>query len=212
MPETKLSLGQAIDQIIGALDGLGQDARTTAISAACKHLKIKQVLNDEGDIASREAQEESDQSGGGATNVYRATSSAWGEAHSAEFLTRARLGQGAFRILVTDAYARRCAITGERTLPVLDAAHIKPFVNAGPNQIANGLLLRSDLHRLFDLGFMTITPDLSVKVSGKIKEKYENGREYYALDGRELVVIPTPARDRPSSQYLEWHNSNIFLG
>lgn len=132
--------------------------------------------------------------------------------YGAEFLTRARLGQGAFRVLVTDAYARRCAITGERTLPVLDAAHIKPFVNAGPNQIANGLLLRSDLHRLFDLGYMTVTSGLSVKVSGKIKEKFENGRDYYALDGRELVVIPTVARDRPSSQYLEWHNSNIFLG
>jgi putative restriction endonuclease len=37
-----------------------------------------------------------------------------------------RLGQGAFRLLVTDAYQRRCAVTGERTLPVLDAAHIRP--------------------------------------------------------------------------------------
>ena len=69
MAETKVSLGQAIDQIIGALEGLYQDARTTAISAACKHLKIKQVLNDEGDIASGDAQEESDQSGGETTNV-----------------------------------------------------------------------------------------------------------------------------------------------
>ena len=38
-----------------------------------------------------------------------------------------RLGQGSFRIVVTDAYERRCALTGERTLPVLDAAHIKPY-------------------------------------------------------------------------------------
>ena len=40
----------------------------------------------------------------------------------------ARLGHGAFRLLVTDAYQRRCAVTGERTLPVLDAAHIRPEV------------------------------------------------------------------------------------
>jgi putative restriction endonuclease len=45
----------------------------------------------------------------------------------AEYLTRARLGQGAFRVLVTEAYDRRCAVTGERTLPVLEAAHIKPY-------------------------------------------------------------------------------------
>lgn len=132
--------------------------------------------------------------------------------YGAEFLTRARLGQGAFRILVTDAYTRRCAITGERTLPALEAAHIQPFSKAGPNAIANGLLLRSDLHRLFDSGYLSITPDLSVEVSRKIKEKYENGRAYYALNGQKLVVLPTTLTDRPSTEFLEWHNRNIYLG
>jgi len=67
-----------------------------------------------------------------------------------DYLAHARLGQGAFRVLVTDAYQRRCAITGERTLPVLEAAHILPFAKSGPNLVSNGLLLRSDLHTLFD--------------------------------------------------------------
>lgn len=132
--------------------------------------------------------------------------------YGSDFLTRARLGQGTFRVLVTDAYARRCAITGERTLPVLEAAHIKPFGMAGPNQTINGLLLRSDLHKLFDLGYMTITPGLAVKVSGNIREKFKNGRDYYALDGRELTIVPSTEKDRPSSQYLQWHNRNVFLG
>ncbi|MEO6307035.1 MAG: HNH endonuclease, partial [Nitrospiraceae bacterium] len=132
--------------------------------------------------------------------------------YGAEFLTRARLGQGAFRVLVTDAYARRCAITGERTLPALEAAHIQPFAKSGPNVTANGLLLRSDLHKLFDSGYLSVTPNLSVEVSKKIKEEFENGRDYYALDGRKLAVVPSTQKDRPSSQYLEWHNSNIFLG
>lgn len=44
-------------------------------------------------------------------------------------LKKVRLGQGAFRVLVTDAYTRRCSITGERTLPVLEAAHINPILN-----------------------------------------------------------------------------------
>jgi putative restriction endonuclease len=51
-----------------------------------------------------------------------------------EYLHRSRLGQGAFRVLVTDAYQKRCAISGERTLPVLQASHIKPYGN-GPNRI-----------------------------------------------------------------------------
>ena len=75
-----------------------------------------------------------------------------GGAYGKEYLRKARLGQGAFRVLLTEAYHRSCAITGERTLPVLQAAHIKPFSESGPNQIRNGLLLRSDLHILFDNG------------------------------------------------------------
>jgi len=61
----------------------------------------------------------------------------------AEYLTRGRLGQGAFRVLVTDAYERRCAVTGEKTLPVLEAAHIKPYALNGPHRVNNGILLRS---------------------------------------------------------------------
>ena len=101
-----------------------------------------------------------------------------------QYLTRKRLGQGAFRALVTEAYQHRCAITGERTLPVLQAAHIKPPPRSGPNVTSNGLLLRADLHILFDQGLLTVTPDLRVEVSRRIREEYENGRDYYALRGR----------------------------
>jgi putative restriction endonuclease len=60
-----------------------------------------------------------------------------------------RLGQGTFRIAVTEAY-RACAVTEEHSLPVLDAAHIQPYVSGGAHDVSNGLLLRADLHRLFD--------------------------------------------------------------
>src|SRR5690606_28081096 len=83
-------------------------------------------------------------------------------------LTKVRLGQGAFRVLVTDAYSRRCSITGEKTLPVLEAAHIKPYAESGPHLISNGLLLRSDMHKLFDGGYLTITNDLKIEVSSRI--------------------------------------------
>ncbi len=77
-------------------------------------------------------------------------------------LQKVRLGQGAFRVLVTDAYGKRCAISGERTLPVLEAAHIKSFSESGPHFISNALLLRSDLHKLFDNFYLTITPEYKI--------------------------------------------------
>jgi putative restriction endonuclease len=128
-----------------------------------------------------------------------------------EYLTRARLGQGTFRILVTEAYKRRCAITGERTLPVLESAHIKPYSRSGPHKISNGILLRSDLHKLYDLGYLAITEDFNVEVSKRIKEEYENGRDYYALHGKRLINLPENSFHFPSKEYLEWHNKEIYF-
>jgi len=126
-----------------------------------------------------------------------------------EYQTRARLGQGGFRVLVTEAYNRRCAITRERTLPVLEAAHIKPFAKSGPHKISNGLLLRSDLHKLFDLGYMTITNAYAVEVSKRIREEFENGRDYYAMHGSSLN-LPSNSLYIPSREYIEWHNQEIY--
>ena len=96
-------------------------------------------------------------------------------------LIRPRLGQGAFRVLVTDIYNRRCAITHERTLPALEAAHIRPYGEGGEHEARNGLLLRRDIHSLFDAGYVTVTPDLHFEVSRRIKEEFDNGRHYYEL-------------------------------
>src|SRR5690606_7076218 len=74
-------------------------------------------------------------------------------------MVRPRLGQGAFRLAVTDAYERRCAVSGEKTLPILDAAHIRSYGEGGEHDPANGLLLRTDIHRLFDLGYVTVSDD-----------------------------------------------------
>jgi putative restriction endonuclease len=122
-----------------------------------------------------------------------------------------RIGQGGFRVLVTEAYQRRCAITGEKTLPVLDAAHIKPYTQDGPHRTSNGLLLRQDIHTLFDRGYLTVGEDLRIEVSKRIKEDYGNGREYYALHGRELVILPSNIQERPAPEFLRWHNENVFM-
>lgn len=123
---------------------------------------------------------------------------------------RTRLGQGGFRASVTDAYSYRCAVTGERTLPVLEAAHIRPHAREGPNDVRNGLLLRSDLHILFDRGFMTVDPRHRVLVSSRIREEFENGREYYRFDGQQLANLPRPRGERPEESFLAWHNEHVF--
>jgi putative restriction endonuclease len=122
-----------------------------------------------------------------------------------------RLGQRSFRWAVTDAYDRRCAISGEKVLPVLDAAHIHPYDKGGQHEIQNGLLLRMDLHRLFDRGYITITPKYRLEVSKRIHEEFDNGKEYSALHGGK-ILLPKRILDAPGESNLEWHNTNIFRG
>lgn len=126
-------------------------------------------------------------------------------------LVHPRLGQGAFRIVVTDNYRRRCAVSGERTLPALDAAHIRPFSEGGSHETSNGILLRRDIHSLFDLGYVTISPEMKFEVSKRIREEYENGRHYYALHGAS-IDLPTEVKRQPDRVTLTWHNENRFKG
>ncbi len=130
--------------------------------------------------------------------------------YGGEYLVHQRLGQGGFRVVIIEAYNKKCAITGERTLPALESAHIKPYSSSGPHSVNNGILLRSDLHKLFDAGYMTITTDHHVEVSKYIKEEYENGHDYYALHGKKLLSLPSDPLDLPSKEYLEWHNKEIY--
>ncbi len=124
--------------------------------------------------------------------------------------THLREGQGAFRTRLLDAYDRRCAITGERTEPVLDAAHIQPYLGPRSSHIQNGLLLTKEFHALFDKGLVTVTPDLLVRVSPAIRERWTNGGRYYEHDGRRLAVLPRVPAHEPSRAALRWHNEHRF--
>lgn len=126
-------------------------------------------------------------------------------------LIRPRLGQGAFRLVVTDLYSRRCAVTRERTLPALEAAHIRPFADGGEHAASNGILMRRDLHSLFDQGYVTITPEYRFEVSRRIREEFENGRHYYDLHGS-TVDVPGNVQQRPETTALAWHNESRYLG
>ena len=122
-----------------------------------------------------------------------------------------RLGQGAFRIAVTEAYGRQCAISDGKVLPALDAAHIRPYADGGEHKKSNGILLRKDIHCVFDAGYATIDAKNRFVVSNKVKEVFNNGEEYRRLHGKALR-LPEKALDRPDPNYLRWHNDNRFLG
>ncbi len=126
-------------------------------------------------------------------------------------LVKQRLGQGSFRVVVTDLYHRRCAVTGERALPVLEAAHIKPVGLEGTHRTSNGLLLRSDIHTLFDRGYVTVTPDRRFRVSSRLKKDFDNGEEYRKFANAK-VRVPTSQEDCPDPKLLEWHGDEVFLG
>ncbi|MFH6780881.1 MULTISPECIES: HNH endonuclease [Methylobacterium] len=131
--------------------------------------------------------------------------------YGAPALVQPRLGQGAFRLAVTDSYERRCAVSGERTLPILDAAHIHPFADGGTHEVANGLLLRTDIHRLFDLGYVTVSEDYHFEVSRRLKADFDNGRHYYALHGQPLRS-PRRGATKPSDEVLLWHREHRYRG
>lgn len=135
------------------------------------------------------------------------------EANSARFgspqLVLPRLGQASFRVVVADAYKRHCAFTGSPILHVLDAAHIRPYSRGGTHSPSNGILLRQDFHTLFDQGYITIASDYKIEVSQRLKEEFDNGREYYSLHGR-TAAVPETEDLRPAIDSLTWHNENIF--
>jgi putative restriction endonuclease len=55
-------------------------------------------------------------------------------------------------------------------------------------------------------------PELNIEVSKSIKDEFSNGREYYALHGKKLLITPASPADLPSSTFLEWHNSAVYKG
>lgn len=121
-----------------------------------------------------------------------------------------RLGQQSFKAVVLDAYERRCAITGDKIRPVLQAAHIRPVHRGGEHRIDNGLLLRSDVHTLYDRGYLAVDPSYRLIVSPRLREEFGNGRQFYERAGRQ-IALPRRQPDRPRREALEWHLDEVFL-
>jgi putative restriction endonuclease len=120
-----------------------------------------------------------------------------------------REGQGAFRLRLLRAYQSQCAITGEHTEPVLDAAHIQPYLGPASNHVQNGLILAKEFHALFDQGYVGVTPDYEVRVSERLRAEWQNGKRYYPYDNAALRIPDEPAM-RPSRDALAWHFESVF--
>jgi putative restriction endonuclease len=130
--------------------------------------------------------------------------------YAAPRLVKQRLGQGTFKMTLVDAYERACAVTNEHSLPVLEAAHIVPYAKGGEHSTRNGMLLRRDLHTLFDMGYLTVSPEYRLELSPRLRQDYGNGRLYESYHGNPITVPKNP-KDRPDPQLLDWHGKTIFL-
>jgi hypothetical protein len=118
-----------------------------------------------------------------------------------------RQGQQRFRQRLLAAYGGKCAISGCDVEPLLDAAHIVPYRGPDTNKVQNGLLLRTDLHTLFDLGLLTIDPPtFDVCIAASITQP-----EYVALAGSRLR-LPTDPNEGPSEEALRWRLDFIRPG
>lgn len=112
-----------------------------------------------------------------------------------------REGQPQFRENMLGAYADTCAISGCAVKPLLEAAHIRPYLGAHSNHVTNGLLLRADLHKLFDLHMFRIDPEtLTVHVCDELKET-----EYGRFDKQKLR-LPASPEQAPSPASLRHHH------
>lgn len=85
-----------------------------------------------------------------------------------------------------------------------------PHNAIAPHDVSNGILLRSDIHRLFDAGYVSVTPDYRIQISEGLKEHYQNGKTYYPYNNMPLAGLPARPQDRPDPDLLRWHNDVIF--
>ncbi len=109
---------------------------------------------------------------------------------------RVRRGQAAFRDKLLLAYSRRCAVTGTALDVILEAAHIVPHSEGADYRVINGLLLRADIHTLFDLYHLSIDMDGRVHLSSQAMKT-----DYSSYEGR-IIAHPNRLLDHPSGMNL----------
>ena len=112
-------------------------------------------------------------------------------------LSTMREGQAQFKLDVSRAYDYKCCISGEKTPELLQAAHIQAYISKESNHIQNGLLLRIDLHKMYDSGLLTIDDSYQVHISKKVTSP-----DYTMFDGI-IISLPTDASKHPSKDAIK---------
>lgn len=109
-----------------------------------------------------------------------------------------RQGQSKFREALLEAYSYKCAVTDFDAEEALEAAHIIPYIETGDNDPTNGLLLRADIHTLFDLSRLAINPsDLTILLDPSLQ-----GTQYQYLHGQKMR-LPSTNNLWPNPEYLD---------
>lgn len=125
-----------------------------------------------------------------------------------QVLVEQRQGQAEFRQALMVAYGYRCAVTGCDVRETLQAAHIVPVANRGQHHLQNGLLLRADIHNLFDRGLLTIDDRYFVQLHSSIRTSLI----YKKFHDKKLAVLPSSKERKPSlkllAQHRKFHLSN----
>lgn len=131
-----------------------------------------------------------------------------------EVTVKARRRQGFFRRAVLSSYEGACCMTGVSDKRLLVASHIVPWSKSAASRLnpANGLCLSSLHDRAYDQGLITVAPDFSIKVSEAIKQQSGNKLIQDCLIGLEGKKISLPKKFIPNTEFLDYHEREIFLG
>ncbi|WP_336514914.1 HNH endonuclease [Pollutibacter soli] len=111
-------------------------------------------------------------------------------------LATVRVGQGMFKGRILGAYNNQCCVSGPCLPELLEAAHIQPYINKNSNHIRNGILLRVDIHRLYDNGLLYIDEEYVINVSPLVLDPY-----YQSFNGTK-ITLPARIANHPSKQAL----------
>lgn len=114
-----------------------------------------------------------------------------------------RKGQSEFKGKILKAYNNKCCVSGESCPELLEAAHLQQYLTKTSNHIQNGILLRIDLHRLFDSGLLFIDSNYIVHISTLIKST-----TYQQFDGI-AISLPANSNAYPSKESLELKRDNF---
>lgn len=135
----------------------------------------------------------------------------FGHERSIQYVPR-KLRDRVFRKVVLNAYEERCAVSGIKLIngggrAEVEAAHILPVSENGPDIVGNGLALSGTAHWMFDRGLISISDDLEILVSRQVNDRksVEN-----LVNSSGKIIGPISVRDRPHPAYLNWHRENCF--